>query len=161
MEGGMDVFKFDDFLLEEKHRELEKLAKEQAERERQAEERRKIEAKKVASEADREQTKVETERKREILWEFMKKAMMSIDNVWYIEPKEFKGEEMVGLYSNRSFGPLFHANEVWIHGGHNNWKDGLSIVASLVSSKRTGGNWWLQFQQLPHVNQSPQSSIQF
>ncbi|KAA8538353.1 hypothetical protein F0562_027824 [Nyssa sinensis] len=38
MKGGMDVFEFDDFLLEEKRRELEKLAKDQAERERHANE---------------------------------------------------------------------------------------------------------------------------
>uniref|UniRef100_A0A5B6ZHH5 starch synthase n=1 Tax=Davidia involucrata TaxID=16924 RepID=A0A5B6ZHH5_DAVIN len=142
VEGGMGVFEFDDFLLEEKHRELEKFAKEQAERERQAEEQSRIEAEKAASEADRAQARVEAETKREILRELMKKALISVDNVWYIEPREFKGKDTVRLYYNRSSSPLADAKDLWIHGGHNNWKDGLSIVARLVSAERKDGDWW-------------------
>ncbi|KAA8520072.1 hypothetical protein F0562_014328 [Nyssa sinensis] len=142
VEGGMDALEFDDFVLEEKRRELEKLAKEQDERERQAEEQRRMDAEKAASEADRAQARVEVEREREILRELMKKAVMSVDNVWYIEPSEFKGNDMVRLYYNKSSSPLAHAKDLWIHGGHNNWKDGLSIVARLVSSERKDGDWW-------------------
>ncbi|KAK3188383.1 hypothetical protein Dsin_027944 [Dipteronia sinensis] len=142
VEGGMDLFAFEDFLLEEKRLEQEKLAREQAERERQEEERRRIEAEKAASEADRTQAKMETEKKREMLQRLMKTAARSVDNVWYIEPKEFKGEDLIRIYYNKSSGPLAHAKELWIHGGHNNWKDGLSIVSKLDISERTDGDWW-------------------
>lgn len=142
VDGGMDALTFEEFLLEEKRKELEKLAKEQAERERQAEEQRRIEADKAAKEADRSQARVEVERRRETLLQFMKKAVSSIDNVWYIEPSEFKGKDLVRLYYNGSSGPLEHAKEIWIHGGHNNWKDGLSIVERFVKSVVKGGGWW-------------------
>ncbi|XVF87732.1 hypothetical protein PTKIN_Ptkin18bG0144400 [Pterospermum kingtungense] len=142
VEGGMDAFAFEDFLLEEKRRELEKIAKEQAEKERQEEEQRRIEAEKAANEADRAQARVETERRREILRQLMEKAARSADNIWFIEPNEFKGAEKVKLYYNKSSGPLAHANELWIHGGHNNWNDGLTIVEKLVRSDREDGDWW-------------------
>ncbi|KAM4101812.1 hypothetical protein ACB094_05G173800 [Castanea mollissima] len=142
VEGGMDAFEFEDFLLEEKHKELEKLAKEQAERERQAEEQRRIDAEKAASAADRALAKEEIERRREALKQLTKNAARSVDNVWYIEPGEFKGEDSVRLYYNKISGPLAHAKELWIHGGHNNWKDGLSIVERLVSSEEKDGDWW-------------------
>ncbi|GAV85018.1 Glycos_transf_1 domain-containing protein/CBM_25 domain-containing protein/Glyco_transf_5 domain-containing protein [Cephalotus follicularis] len=142
VEGGMDVFAFEDFLLEEKHREQVKFAKEQAERERKEEERRRMEAEKVASEADKAHARAETERRREMLQQILEKAAMSIDKVWYIEPSRFKGNDLVRLYYNKSSGPLSQAKELWIHGGHNNWKDGLSIVERLVSSERMDGDWW-------------------
>ena len=145
VEGGMDVFDFEDFLLEEKRKELEKLAKEQAERERQIEEQRQIEAEKAAREADRAQAREETERRREVLKQFMKKAARSVDNVWYIEPSEFKGEDLVRLYYNKISGPLAHSKELWIHGGHNGWKDGLSIVERLVSFEEKNGDWWYAY----------------
>lgn len=142
VEGAMDPIAFEDFLLEEKRRELEKLAKEEAERERKAEEQRRIEAEKAASEADRAQARVEVEKRREALQQLIKKAAKSVDNAWYIEPSEFKGDDMVRLYYNRSSGPLAHANELWIHGGHNNWKDGLTIAERLEKSERKDGDWW-------------------
>lgn len=142
VEGGMDLFAFDDFLLEEKCRELKKLAKEQAERERQDEEQRQREAEIAASEADRVQARVETEKRREILQRLMKNAASSVDNVWYIEPSEFKGEDMITLYYKKSSGPLANASDLWIHGGHNNWRDGLSIVEKLASSEGKDGDWW-------------------
>ncbi|KAJ6367472.1 hypothetical protein OIU78_000098, partial [Salix suchowensis] len=71
VEGGMDASAFYDFLLEEKHRELEKLAKEQAEKERLAEEQRRREAEKAASEADRAQARAEIEKRRGTLQELM------------------------------------------------------------------------------------------
>ncbi|TQD93339.1 hypothetical protein C1H46_021008 [Malus baccata] len=142
VEGGMDLFAFEDFLFEEKRKEQEKLAKEQAERERQAEEQRRIEAEKAASEADRAQAKAEIIKRRQMVQELIKKAVRSVEDVWYIEPKEFKGEDLVKLYYNRGSGPLANAKELWIHGGHNGWKDGLSIVERLVSSERKDGDWW-------------------
>ncbi|PNY08300.1 soluble starch synthase 3 chloroplastic/amyloplastic-like [Trifolium pratense] len=141
--GGMDVLAFEEFLLEEKRKELEKLAKEEAERERIAEEQRRIEADKAAKEEDRLQARLEVERRQEAVLQLMKNAVKSNDDVWYIEPSEFKGNDLVRLYYNGSSGPLEHANEIWIHGGHNNWKDGLSIVERLVKSAlKGGGAWW-------------------
>ncbi|KAF5472783.1 hypothetical protein F2P56_009472 [Juglans regia] len=142
VEGGMDLHEFEDFLLEEKRKELEKLAKEQAERERREEEQRQIAAEKAAREADRAQARKKTGRMREVLKELMKKATRSIDNVWYIEPSGFKGEDLVRLYYNKSSGPLAHSKELWIHGGHNNWKGGLSIVEMLINSEEKDGDWW-------------------
>ncbi|KAJ7967695.1 starch synthase 3, chloroplastic/amyloplastic [Quillaja saponaria] len=142
VDGGMDVFAFEDFLLEEKRKELEKLAKEQAERERQAEEQRRKEEEKAAIEADRVEAKVETERRREMLQKVMKKAVNSIDDVWYLKPSDFKDEDLVRLFYNKSSGPLAQSKEVWIHMGYNNWKDGVSIVERLVKSKLYDGDWW-------------------
>ncbi|KAJ6767360.1 STARCH SYNTHASE 3 CHLOROPLASTIC/AMYLOPLASTIC [Salix purpurea] len=151
VEGGMDASAFYDFLLEEKHRELEKLAKEQAEKERLAEEQRRREAEKAASEADRAQARAEIEKRRGTLQELMKKAASSFNNVWHVEPSEFKGEDLIKLYYNKSSGPLAQANDLWIHGGHNNWKDGLSIVERLVSSDRKDGDWWYANGMLEYI----------
>ncbi|XP_004293290.1 PREDICTED: starch synthase 3, chloroplastic/amyloplastic [Fragaria vesca subsp. vesca] len=142
IESGMDAYAFEDFLLEEKRKELEKLAEEQAERERQAEEQRRIEAEKAAREFDRAEAKAETERRRKLVQELAKKAVRSVPDVWYIEPREFKGEDVVRLYYNRSSGPLANAKELWIHGGHNGWSAGLSIIESLVRSEEKDGDWW-------------------
>lgn len=142
VEGGMDALSFEDFLLEEKRRELEKLAQEQAERERQEEERRRIEAEKAATEEDRAQAKLETQKLRETLKNALSKAVKSVENVWFIKPSEFKGEDKVRIYYNRSSGPLSQSKELWIHGGHNNWTSGLTIVEKLVKSRREDGDWW-------------------
>ena len=88
---------------------------------------------------------------RETLPQLLKNAVKSIDNVWYIEPSEFKGNELIRLYYNRSSGPLANANEIWIHGGHNNWKYGLSIVERLVKSVLKGGEWWYADGMLFHI----------
>ncbi|XP_009594931.1 soluble starch synthase 3, chloroplastic/amyloplastic isoform X3 [Nicotiana tomentosiformis] len=142
VEGGMQILDFENFLLEEKRREQEKLAKEQAERERLAEEQRRIEAEKAALEVDRSQAKEEVAKKREVLQALMAKASKTRDITWYIEPSVFKCEEKVKLYYNKSSGPLSHAKDLWIHGGYNNWKDGLSVVEKLVKSERIDGDWW-------------------
>ncbi|TMW93447.1 hypothetical protein EJD97_011678 [Solanum chilense] len=142
VEGGMQIIDFENFLLEEKRREQEKLAKEQAERERLEEEQRRIEAEKAEIEADRAQAKDETAKKKKVLQELMAKATKTRDITWYIEPSEFKCEDKVRLYYNKSSGPLSHAKDLWIHGGYNNWKDGLSIVKKLVKSERIDGDWW-------------------
>nr|Q43846.1 RecName: Full=Soluble starch synthase 3, chloroplastic/amyloplastic; AltName: Full=Soluble starch synthase III; Short=SS III; Flags: Precursor [Solanum tuberosum]CAA65065.1 glycogen (starch) synthase [Solanum tuberosum] len=142
VKGGMQIIDFENFLLEEKWREQEKLAKEQAERERLAEEQRRIEAEKAEIEADRAQAKEEAAKKKKVLRELMVKATKTRDITWYIEPSEFKCEDKVRLYYNKSSGPLSHAKDLWIHGGYNNWKDGLSIVKKLVKSERIDGDWW-------------------
>uniref|UniRef100_A0A1D1XIW6 starch synthase n=1 Tax=Anthurium amnicola TaxID=1678845 RepID=A0A1D1XIW6_9ARAE len=142
IEGGMDVSAFEDFLLEEKRRELEKLAQERAERERLAEEERRKEEEKAGREADKAQAKMEVEKGRQSLHHVMKKAVTSVDNLWHIEPNLFKGEDKVRLFYNRSSRPLAHATEIWIHGGYNNWKDGPSIAERLFRSEKKDGDWW-------------------
>ncbi|KAL1537324.1 Soluble starch synthase 3, chloroplastic/amyloplastic [Salvia divinorum] len=143
VEGGMDVFDFENFLLEEKMREQEDLLRQKAERERQEEEQRYIEAEKAAIEADRAQAKEEAAKTRGMMQVVMKKASISVDDVWYIEPKpwDVEGSAMIRLYYNRSSGLLSHAKDLWIHGGYNNWKDGLSIVSKLIKSGKNG-DWW-------------------
>ncbi|XP_015958619.1 soluble starch synthase 3, chloroplastic/amyloplastic [Arachis duranensis] len=140
--GGMDELAFEDFLLEEKRKELEKLAREEAERERQAEEQRRREAEEAAKEADRLQARAETERRRELLPQLMENAVRSLDKVWYVEPSEFKGKDLIRLYYNKSSGPLTNAEEIWIHCGYNKWKDGLSIVKKLNKPVVEGDDWW-------------------
>ncbi|PIN08580.1 Starch synthase [Handroanthus impetiginosus] len=142
VEGGMDVYDFENLLLEEKRKEQEELMRQKAERERQEEEQRSIEAERAASEADRAQAREETAKRREMLQELIKKAVTSFDNVWYIEPSEFAGNDMVRLYYNRNSGPLAHAKDIWLHGGHNGWKDGLSIASKLIKSENKAGDWW-------------------
>lgn len=143
VEGGMDVFEFEELLLVEKRRELERLAKEQAEREKQAIEQKRIEAEKASSEADRAQARGEAERRRELIEQLLEKAVMFDKNVWYIEPSEFKWEENVKLYYNKSVGPLANAKDLWIHGGYNNWREGLSIVEKLEKFQgQHDGDWW-------------------
>ncbi|KAK4347003.1 hypothetical protein RND71_033342 [Anisodus tanguticus] len=149
VEGGMQIIDFENFLLEEKRREQEKLAKEQAEREILAEEQRRIEAEKAAIEADRAQAKEEAAKKREVLQALMEKASKTRDITWYIEPSVFKCEDKVRLCYNKSSGPLSHAKELWIHGGHNSWKNGLSIVEKLVKSERIDGDWWYSEVVIP------------
>lgn len=142
VEGGIDVFDFENFLLEDKRKEQEEVARQKAERERQAEEQRRIEAEIVASEADRAQAKDEVAKRRKMLQELMKDVVTSVVNVWYIEPSGFGANDMVRLYYNKSSGPLSHANDIWIHGGHNSWEDGLSIVSKLIKSEKKGADWW-------------------
>ncbi|XP_022870282.1 starch synthase 3, chloroplastic/amyloplastic isoform X2 [Olea europaea var. sylvestris] len=142
VEGGMDVFDFENFLLEDKRREQDELALQQAEMERQQEAQKQIEAEKANQEADRAQAKEEVAKRRRILGELLKKAKKSVDNVWYIEPSEFKSEDEVKLYYNRISGSLVHVKDVWIHGGLNNWTDGLSIVSKLTRSQKKDGDWW-------------------
>ncbi|KAI3966739.1 hypothetical protein MKW92_038736 [Papaver armeniacum] len=149
VQGGFDETSFEEFLLQERQRELEKIAAEKAEKERQEEEQRRIEAQKAAREADRAQAKMEIEKKKEIITKIMKKAVISVDNVWHISPREFKGEDVVRLYYNKASGPLAYAKELWIHGGHNNWNNGVTIVAKLVLCDRKDGDWWYAYVPVP------------
>ncbi|PIN08579.1 Starch synthase [Handroanthus impetiginosus] len=142
VQGGMDASDFENFLLEEKRKEEEELMRQKAKMQRRAEEQRLIEAERAASEADRAQAREETAERRGMLQELMKKEVTSVHNVWYIEPSELEGNGIIRLYYNRSFGPLIHANDIWIHGGHNGWKRGLSIILKLGKSEDKGGDWW-------------------
>ncbi|XP_073008814.1 starch synthase 3, chloroplastic/amyloplastic-like isoform X1 [Typha latifolia] len=142
VESRMNEEAFEYFLLEEKQRELERIATEQAERERQAEEQRRKEEEKAAIDADRAQAKIDVGRKREILQRQMKLATTSLENVWHIVPNVFTDGKTVRLFYNRSSRPLAHATEIWIHGGHNCWSDGLSIVERLLPAEKKDGDWW-------------------
>ncbi|WOL17782.1 starch synthase 3, chloroplastic/amyloplastic [Canna indica] len=142
IEGGMDEMQFEDFLFEEKQKEVDRLAAEKAEKERHAEEQRRKEAEKAAIEVDRAQAKLEVENRRHHLQHVMKLASGSAKHIWQIEPSLFKGGDRIKLYYNRSSRPLAHATEIWIHGGHNNWCEGLSIIEKLSLSEKVDGDWW-------------------
>uniref|UniRef100_A0A3B6DJ37 starch synthase n=2 Tax=Triticum aestivum TaxID=4565 RepID=A0A3B6DJ37_WHEAT len=149
IESDIDEYSFEDFLLEEKQRELERLAAEEAERERQVEEERRKEEERAAMEADRAQSKAEVEMMRNKLQHVLGLASRYADNLWYIEPSTYKGGDRVRLYYNRSSRPLNNKNEIWLHGGYNNWTDGPSIVERLVKSEEKDGDWWYANVTLP------------
>lgn len=142
VEGGMDKQSFEDFLLEEKRRELERLGAEQAEREREAAERRRVEEENAAKESDRAEAKKQVAERREQTRQAMQMAVKSVDGLWCIEPVNFKGGDRVKLYYNRSSRPLAFSSEVWIHGGYNNWIDALTIVQKLSYDSAENGDWW-------------------
>ncbi|XP_042385090.1 starch synthase 3, chloroplastic/amyloplastic-like [Zingiber officinale] len=142
VEGDMDETKFEEFLLEEKKKELERLAAEENEKKRLAEEQRQREAEKAAIESDRLQAKTQVEKRRQGLHHVMKLASQSAHHVWQMEPSLFEGGDRIKLYYNRSSRPLAHASEIWVHGGHNNWSEGLSIVRELSRSEKVDGDWW-------------------
>jgi len=142
IESDIDEHSFEDFLVEEKQKELERLAAEEAERKRQAEEECRREEERAAMEADRAQAKSEVEMKKEKLHQMLSSASRYADYLWYIEPNTYKGGDRVRLYYNRSSRPLMHNNEIWMHGGYNNWIDGLSISERLVKSHEKDGDWW-------------------
>ncbi|KAF6168145.1 hypothetical protein GIB67_011530 [Kingdonia uniflora] len=150
VKGGLSLSAFEDFLLEEKRGELERLAAEEAEKKRQANEQRRIEEEKAATEANRAQARAEIVRRRELILSVMKKATRSSENVWSIEPSDFKDGELVRLYYNRSSGPLARSKELWIHGGYNNWKDELSFVGKLFPSLKRDGDWFHAHVLVPH-----------
>ncbi|KAL8130155.1 hypothetical protein V2J09_019310 [Rumex salicifolius] len=144
--GGMDAASFEEFLLEKKRRELEQLAMEEAEKERRAEEQRRLQEDRDAIEAHRAQAKAEVEREKAKYQELIK-AAESHHNLWYMETCEVQG--LFRLFYNRSTRPLAHANEIWIHGGINNWRYGLSISAKLVKSDKDGADWWYTEVEIP------------
>ncbi|KAH9608168.1 hypothetical protein KSS87_022909 [Heliosperma pusillum] len=135
VEGGMDMATFEDFLLEEKRRELEELAKVQIERERQAEEQKRREEEKAAMEADQAQAREEVQQRREKLRVLLKNVILSKENVCYFEPRDFQDGDLVRLFYKKSSGPLAEAREVWVHGGHDGWVQGVSVASRLVESE--------------------------
>ena len=150
VEGGITTSAFEDFLLEEKHRQLERLADEQVQRERQREERRKMNEQRAASAADLAQAKLEVERKRERLRVLMKKPIATAENLCFFKPGQFTGGDLVRLYYNKISGPLAQAKDIWIHGGHNGWEDGLSIISKLVKSEDVDACWWCAEGKITH-----------
>ncbi|OEL13912.1 Soluble starch synthase 3, chloroplastic/amyloplastic [Dichanthelium oligosanthes] len=111
IESTMDEHLFEDFLVEEKQRELERLD----ERKRQTEEQRRMEEERAADEADRKQARAEVETKKKKLQNALGSATSSVDNL---------------------------CAEIWMHGGYNNWIDGLSFAERLVHHDDKDGDWW-------------------
>ncbi|CAJ1941344.1 unnamed protein product [Sphenostylis stenocarpa] len=139
---GIDALGFEDFLLEEKRKEVERLAKEQAEKEEQEKKKRKMEAEKTARDEDKSLAREEVKREREAIHNLTKNAVKCIDNLWYTEPSEFQWKDWVKLYYNRKSGPLAQLQEVWLHGGYNNWQHNLSYVQRLGQIDSKDGDWW-------------------
>jgi hypothetical protein len=142
IQSTMDENLFEDFLAEEKQRELEKLANEEAERRRQTDEQRRREEERAADKADRAQAKVEVETKKNKLHNVLGLARVSVDNLWYIEPITTGQGATVRLYYNINSRPLVHSTEIWMHGGYNNWIDGLSFAERLVHHNDKVCDWW-------------------
>ncbi|CAM0911045.1 unnamed protein product [Alopecurus aequalis] len=142
IESTMDEDMFEDFLVKQKKRELEKVAIEEAERRTQTVEQRRKKEERAAAEAVRAQVKVEIEMKKKKLHTMLSLARTSADNLWYIEASTDTRGDTVRLYYNINSTPLVHSNEIWMHGGYNNWADGLSIVERLVKCNDKDGDWW-------------------
>lgn len=142
VQNDIDEASFEEFLLEEKQREIERIAREQAERERAEEEKRRREREEEARNADLAQAKVEVERKKEALHRGLQLAGKSSSGLWEFQPSGFSGGDRVRLFYNRSSRPLEHAQNIWLHGGYNNWCDGLSLAEKLVKTDKRDGDWW-------------------
>ncbi|KAH9325755.1 hypothetical protein KI387_005933, partial [Taxus chinensis] len=149
VEGGMDKQSFEEFLLEEKQRDLERIAAEEAEREKMAAEQQRLEEEKAAMEVDRAEAKKLVAETREKTRQVLQMALKSADGVWCIEPVDFKGGDRVKLYYNRNSRPLSFSSDVWIHGGYNNWQDALSIVHKLSYDNAEDGDWWSVDVEVP------------
>uniref|UniRef100_A0A0D9X573 starch synthase n=1 Tax=Leersia perrieri TaxID=77586 RepID=A0A0D9X573_9ORYZ len=149
VESKMDEDSFEKFLIEEKKRELERLASEEAERKRLAEEQQRMGEEMVAEQAARAQAKKEVELKKNKLQNMLSSARTYVDNLWHIEPSTYGQGDTVRLYYNRSSRPLMHSGEIWMHGGCNSWTDGLSIVERLVECDDEDGDWWYANVNIP------------
>ncbi|WVZ94660.1 hypothetical protein U9M48_040526, partial [Paspalum notatum var. saurae] len=149
IESTMDEHLFEDFLVEEKQRELERLAIEEAQRREQTDEERQSEEERAASEADRAQAKAEVYQKKNKLHNVLGLSQGVVDNLWYIEHVATTQGATVRLYYNRDSRPLVHSAEIWMHGGYNNWIDGLSFAERLVHHDGKDGDWWYADVVLP------------
>ncbi|KAL2641893.1 hypothetical protein R1flu_009480 [Riccia fluitans] len=149
VEGGMSKVEFEYFLLEEKAQEACRLKEEDAERERVETQRRELEEQKAGEEADRAQAKNLVNEERDKARVSLQKAVERADGVWFTQPPEFGGGSVVDLFYNRASGPLAHSEQVWIHGGYNNWKEMASIVEELVLDNKIGGDWWVAKVKVP------------
>ncbi|CAO2176168.1 unnamed protein product [Urochloa humidicola] len=149
IEGTMDEHSFADFFVEEKKRELERLATEEAERKTQTVEQLRLKEERAANEADRAQAKAEIQTKKIKLQNILDSAKASDDSLWYIEPITTTQGATVRLYYNRHSRPLVHSNEIWMHGGYNSWVDGLSFAERLVHHDDKDGDWWYADVALP------------
>ncbi|KAG0480287.1 hypothetical protein HPP92_011145 [Vanilla planifolia] len=142
VEGGMDEALFEDFLLEELQKKLRRLAAEQAEKDRKAEEKRRMEAERIAIEADRAQARLEVKKRQEACQRVKRLAVESVQGLWHMKWDLFKGKNRIRLYYNRRSRPLEYSKDLWIHGGYNNWIEGLCIVERLTNSEEKDGDWW-------------------
>jgi len=142
IEGTMDEDLFEDFLVKQKQRKLEIVATEEAERRTQTKEQRQKKEERAAAEAVRAQVKAEIEMKKKKLNNMLSSARTSADNLWYIEASTDTRGDTVRLYYNRNSTPLVHSTQIWMHGGYNNWTDGLSIVERLAKCNDKDGDWW-------------------
>ncbi|KAL6659428.1 hypothetical protein ACP70R_003468 [Stipagrostis hirtigluma subsp. patula] len=142
IESTMDEELFEDFLVEEKQKELERLAIEEAERKSKTEEQRRREQERAADESDKAQAKAEVQMKKNNLRSVLGLAKAHVDNFWYIEPSTNRRGATVRLYYNRHSRPLLRSTEIWMHGGFNNWTDGLSFAERLVQRGGEDGAWW-------------------
>ncbi|PAN33952.1 hypothetical protein PAHAL_6G059500 [Panicum hallii] len=149
VESTMDEHSFADFLVEEKQRELERFATEEAERKKQTEEEKQIKEERAAHEAATAQAKAEIVTKKNKLQNVLDSAKGSVDSLWYIEPITTMQGATVRLYYNRHSRPLVHSAEIWMHGGYNNWIDGLSLTERLIHHDDKDGDWWYADVVLP------------
>ncbi|XP_020584650.1 LOW QUALITY PROTEIN: starch synthase 3, chloroplastic/amyloplastic [Phalaenopsis equestris] len=148
VEGEMDEYAFEDLLLEEQRRGLEKIAAEQAEKERVVEEQRRREVERDVMDTIRTQAKFEVKKMQEACQRVMTSAVESVDGLWHIEHSLFKGKNVIRLFYNRKSRALEHSSNIWIHGGYNNWIEGLSIIERLNKSEKYDG-WWYVDVVLP------------
>ncbi|KAL6843123.1 hypothetical protein ACP4OV_026836 [Aristida adscensionis] len=142
IESAMNEDLFEDFLIEERQKELERLAMEEAENRRKAEQQRRREQERVADESDKAHAKAEVEMKKKNFQNILGVARTHVDNLWYIEPGTDRRGATVRLYYNRCSRPLLHGSEIWMHGGFNNWTDGLSFAERLLQHDDKDGDWW-------------------
>ncbi|KAJ1267643.1 hypothetical protein BS78_07G073100 [Paspalum vaginatum] len=142
IESTMDEQLFEDFLVEEKQRELERLATEETQRRKQTHEQQQSEEERAANEADRAQAKAEVQQKKNKFHNVLGLSQGFVDNLWYVEPVTTTQVATIRLYYNRESRPLVHSAEIWMHGGYNNWIDGLSIAERLVHHDGKDGDWW-------------------
>ena len=142
VEDGMNKDEFEDFLIEEKCKEIERIAAERAQEEQRAAEQQRLMAKKAAEEADRDEARKQVNERREKMSLILQKAVRNVDGLWHFQPSEFQGGDKVKLFYNRSNRALTSSTEVWIHGGYNNWQDMVSTVGQLNFYSEDNGDWW-------------------
>ncbi|KAJ3693583.1 hypothetical protein LUZ60_009063 [Juncus effusus] len=142
VQNSIDEASFEEFLIEEKQREIERALLEQKERERQEEEKRRREKVEADRNADLAQARAEVAKKKEGLSRVVQNSGTFSENLWEFEPRGFKGGDRVRLFYNRKTRPLENSSEIWLHGGFNNWYDGLSLSEKLTKCERNEGDWW-------------------
>nr|CAB3480242.1 unnamed protein product [Digitaria exilis] len=99
IESTMDEHLFEDFLVEEKQRELEKLAIEEAERRRHAEKQQRMEEKRAEHEADKAQANAEVEMKKNKL---QCSFSVKVPQDAYMMDFVFSESKEGGVYDNRN-----------------------------------------------------------
>ncbi|KAH7365325.1 hypothetical protein KP509_18G020900 [Ceratopteris richardii] len=142
VEDGMKKDDFEDFLIEEERKELERIAAEKALEERRIAEQRRLAEKVASEEIDRHEAIKRVNEQRERTSRVLQRAVKYAEGLWYFQPSEFQGGDTVKLFYNRSNRSLGSSKEVWIHGGYNNWQDMVSVVGHLTFFSAEDGDWW-------------------